>query len=64
MHRIRPLVATLAATGLLAGGGAAIASAATSTSSTASSTTTTAPAKTMPTAPPAGTKGSRHCPNM
>jgi hypothetical protein len=71
MPRIRPLVATLAATGLLAGGGAAIASAATSTSSAASSTATTAPAKTMPTgppagakAPPAGAKGSRNCPNM
>ena len=73
MRRIRPLVATLAAAGLLGGGGAAIASAATSTSthSAASSTATTTPAKTMPTAPaagakalPAGAKGSGNCPNM
>jgi hypothetical protein len=64
MPSIRPLLATLAAAGLLAGGGAAIASAATSTSSAASSTATTAPAKTMPTGPPAGAKGSRNCPNM
>ena len=62
MVRIRPLVATLAATGLLAGGGAAIASAATSTSSTTAKTTTTS-AKTMPTAS-RGANGSKNCPNM
>jgi len=77
MHRLKPLLVTIAATSVLAGGGAAIANAATSTSSTSSTsgsstTTSTAPARTAPTAPrqgghaPTGKSGSgsHNCPNM
>jgi hypothetical protein len=67
MKRMRPLMASLAVTGLIAGGGAAIATAATSGSSTAPSS---APAKTSAPKPgrrpahAAGARGARNCPNM
>ncbi len=65
-HKIRPLIATLATIGAVAGGGAAIASAATSTSATTGTMTTntsTTGSGGHTTAPQTAT-GKRNCPNM
>jgi len=74
MRRLKPLLATIAATSALAGGGAAIANAATSTRATSGSSATksTAPARTATTAPGQGShtspgrsgSGPHNCPNM